>query len=65
MHKLTDVAVIAPPLGRFQNQPLVMRDGNGLPAKLFSRGILEGQEGFEGQVCRHAVIDIVGPQFEA
>jgi len=42
-----------------------MHHGNGLAAKLISCGILQGYECFDGQVCRHPIIDIVSPKFEA
>ena len=42
-----------------------MRDRNGLLAQFLSRCILKGQERFEGHVGRHAIIDIVRPEFES
>ena len=45
-------------VGRFQNKALVVRDGNGLPAKLSSRDILQGYERLDGHVRRHPIIDI-------
>lgn len=64
MYELSDIAVIASARGRFKNKALVVCDGNGLPAKLFSRGILQGDKRLDRQVRRHPIIDIVSPEFE-
>jgi len=41
MHKLTDIAIIAPALGRLQNQPLAVLEGNGFPGKLMTLASLK------------------------
>lgn len=41
-----------------------MRDGNGLPAKFFSRRFLDRDLGLDGDVRRHPIVDTVDPQLE-
>ncbi len=65
VHKLVDVAVVAPALRRFQNQTLVVRDGDRLLAEFLPCGVLERQQGLQRHVGGNPIVHVIRPQLES